>query len=145
MGFQMQQFPATTEGTLRQLQLIHLCLVVSVVLYLFMMKIMELPNSGPPSASIFWSLCVESVLALGFGQSIRSKKLGAAFEALQTKPDDPAALAQWHAGVIISDCLAESVALCGLAIHYLGGTSRQVAPFFVAGFLALLLWWPRRP
>jgi len=144
MGLEIQR-PTTIEGTLRQLQLVHACLIVSILLYVFLMKLLQLPNTESPSTNLVWGLAIESVVTLGVGFSIRSRKLSAAFQTLRVNPNDPGALAQWRTGAIISDALAESVALCGFVIHYLGGTSRQAAPFFAAGFLAMLLWWPRRP
>jgi hypothetical protein len=56
-----------------------------------------------------------------------------AFETLRTNPDDAPALNRWRRGVIVGDCLALAVALYGFAIHFMGGTSRQVAPFFIVG------------
>ena len=76
---------------------------------------------------------------------MRSKNLRLAFETLRTKPDDAGALVRWRRGVIISDCLAEAVVLYGFVVHMLGGTSLQVAPFFISGSTAMLSWWPRQP
>jgi hypothetical protein len=79
------------------------------------------------------------------GQWMRSKQLPIAFETLRTKSDDAASLGRWRTGVIISDALAEAVVLYGFTVHMLGGTAKEVAPFFIAGLAAMLIWWPKQP
>lgn len=144
-GARMEQDPATTDGSLQFLRRVHISLMVSILLYIYVMRIIPPQSTQLHDPFLFWMLCATSVVCLASGQAIRSRKLGTAFEILQTRPDDPHALGQWRIGVIVSDCLAEAVALFGFVIRMLGGTTRQVAPFFVAGALAMLIWWPRRP
>jgi hypothetical protein len=125
--------------------MVHVCLMVSILLYAYLMSMVPGQAPGSLDTTLFWAPGAMSVIGLCLGQFIRSQKLRPAFERLQTKPDDPPSLAQWRIGVIVSDCLAETVALCGFAIHMLGATNRHVTPFFVVAFAAMILWWPRRP
>ena len=77
MGLEIQR-PTTIEGTLRQLQLMHVCLMVSIILYVFLMKFLQLPGRQSSNVSLVWGFAIESVVALGGGFSIRSRKLSAA-------------------------------------------------------------------
>jgi hypothetical protein len=116
-----------------------------MLLYVYMMRMIPADPSKTLNPTLLWALCLVGIYCLGMGQLMRSKHLRLAFETLRAKPDDAASLARWRAGVIISDALAEAVVLCGFVIHMLGGTSREVAPFFIAGVTAMLIWWPKQP
>jgi hypothetical protein len=119
--------------------------MISILLYLHVMRILPAHNSEPLNPALPWVLGALGVADLGIGQWMRSKQLRLAFETLRTTPDDPTALARWRRGVIIGDCLAIAVVLYGFAIYFLGGSARQVAPFFIVGAAAMLFWWPREP
>ena len=141
----MQQLPTTTEGTLRVLRVIHLALMVSMLLYVFIMRMMPANPSEMLNPRFIWALYATAAVTLAAGQWMRSKQLRIAFETLRTKPDDTASLARWRVGVIISDVLAEATVLYGFVIHLLGGTATEVAPLFIAGVTAMLIWWPKQP
>jgi hypothetical protein len=94
---------------------------------------------------MLWSLAACAAVGLAAGQAIRSRYLRPAFETLRVRPDDPGSLVGWRKGVLFSDCLAEATVLYGFVIHMLGGADREVAPFFVAGAAAMILWWPKMP
>jgi hypothetical protein len=64
---------------------------------------------------------------------------------LASEPYEPAVVARWRTGYIITWALSLSIALYGLVLRYLGFTFSQVAPFFVAGFVLILFFAPRRP
>lgn len=100
---------------------------------------------APMLPVVFWAALALTGPDLLLGEWMRSRQLRAAFETLTKKPDDPKALARWKNGVIIADCLAEAIILYGFLLHLLGGTPKEVIPFFVIGAVALLWWWPRRP
>jgi hypothetical protein len=133
------------EGTLRWLRLIHLALMVSMLLYLYIMRMVPAGPSEMLNPTFLWALYITAVATLGMGQWMRSKQLPIAFETLRTKSDDAASLGRWRTGVIISDALAEAVVLYGFTVHMLGGTAKEVAPFFIAGLAAMLIWWPKQP
>ena len=141
----MHQNTLTIQSTLRFLRIVHLILAGSILLY--WQTIVLVPAENPDTLQIvfLWTLSALCVAELAIGQLIRSRELRIAFEILRTKPDDPTALGRWRRGIIVGDCLALSVVLSGLAIHFLGGTGRQVAPFFIVGAAAFLVWWPKRP
>jgi hypothetical protein len=119
--------------------------MISILFYLQAMRIVPAANTEPLNPAFPWELGALAVADLGVGIWMRTKKLRPAFETLRTLPDDPTALASWRQGFIMSDCMALTVVLFGLAIHFLGGSAEQVAPFFVVGFAVMLFWWPKEP
>jgi hypothetical protein len=74
------------------------------------------------------------------GQEIRP-----AFDTLQLRPDDPAALQQWRTGAILTAVLLEAVALYGFALRFLGASLKVSVPFYLVGIALMLLWWPQKP
>jgi len=76
---------------------------------------------------------------------LRRKMLVPAMALLSSHSEDAAALARWKTGHILTWALSLSVALYGLVLRYLGFTFSQVAPFFIAGFILMLFYFPRRP
>ena len=140
-----QQPPSTTEGTVQFLRLLHGALLVSVVLYGLILWRVPAQNSRPLDASMLVALGALSVVMIAVGVAVRAKFIREAFETLRIRPDDAGSLAHWRKGDIVSAALAEAVVLYGVAIHFIGGSTRQVAPFFVVGAIVMLLWWPQRP
>jgi hypothetical protein len=141
----MHQIAATPQGILRSLRMLYGSLLASIVLYVYVMKLMPVQVSEPLNPLVPWILGVLAAADLSMAQVIRSRKLSLALETLRTKPDDVRALGQWRIGAIISVALASSVALFGLVLHFIGGSTWQVAPFMVAGAVAMLIWWPQGP
>jgi hypothetical protein len=140
---QLSPKPSTARETLSVLRILHLALLMAVLLYIFMIRIIPAAPTEPLNKPLLVGSYALCVLELAFGQRIRSKRVAAALELLRTQPNDAKALSQWRAGVVISDSVAMSVVLYGLALHFVGGTSLQIAPFFVVGTAALLFWWPQ--
>jgi hypothetical protein len=141
----VQQNPTTAQGTLKLLRTVHGALMLSIVLYVVVMRMIPAPGAVPLSSRSLWLLGACAAASLAGGLVIRSRYLGPAFETLRAKPDDPTSLLRWGQGVLISDCLAEAAVLYGFVIHWLGGTDGEVVPFFIAGAAAMILWWPKMP
>lgn len=76
---------------------------------------------------------------------LRRTMLIPAIALLSSQSQNAAALTRWKTGHIVTWALSLSVALYGLALRYLGFTFTQVAPFFIAGFILMLFYFPRRP
>jgi hypothetical protein len=136
----------TTEGTLRNVRMIHGAMIVAIFLYGWMPRIVLAPrNPQPldPNLPAMLGVLALGVIALGF--FIRSKWITAAYATLRAKPDDAQSLAQWRKGAVVSAALGELVVLCGVVIYLMGGEVKQAAPFFAAGLVVKLLWWPKRP
>jgi len=65
--------------------------------------------------------------------------------ALATRPNDAATLSRWRAGHIMTYALSEAIAIFGLVLRIIGFSLSQVASFYIAGFILLLFFGPRRP
>jgi hypothetical protein len=59
--------------------------------------------------------------------------------------ENVAALNRWRIGYIVTFALSEAVALYGVVLRFMGVEFQQVAPFFLAGFILMLFFRPRRP
>ena len=77
--------------------------------------------------------------------SIRMRYLGTTEETLSSNPEDQVALSRWRSGQIISLVMCQTIALFGLILRLLGGTSLQTIPFYLISTSMMLVWWPRRP
>jgi len=141
----MPQGAATLENSLRTLRVIHGTLMLAIVGYVVILRVIPGNASGPLTPQLLWGIAGVAVLEVVVALLFRMKKLGPVLEALRSRPDDVAALAQWRQAVIISDALALSVVLYGLVLHLLGSADRQAIPFFVAGGALMIFWWPGRP
>jgi hypothetical protein len=139
------QNASSRQATLRTLRILHGTFIVSIFLYLYVMRIVSPANAESLNPVLPWVLGAIAASNLAVGQRMRSKQLRIAFDTLRAQPEDADALARWRRGVIIGDCLAMAVVLYGLVIFFLGGTTLQVAPFLLAGATAMLFWWPREP
>ena len=144
-GDHMSQPLSTTEGTVRSLRLVHGALLVSVILYGVVLYVVPVQNPHSIDSTVLTALYAVSVVMIAIGMGLRAKFMRSACETLRTKPDDAEALVNWRKADIVSAVLAEAVVLYGVAIHFFGGSIRQVAPFFICGAVVLLVWWPQRP
>ena len=136
---------ATTEGTLRQLRIIHGSLLVAVFLYAYV--VFQIPASVPvqPEPVFLNAVALVAIVAACVALWMRMKFLRPAFEKLRMQADDATALGNWRKGVIVSDALAEAVVLFGVAIHFVGASNTQVLPFLLGGAALMLFWWPKQP
>jgi hypothetical protein len=66
-------------------------------------------------------------------------------KVLSVTPDDVAALKTWRTAYIVIYALCESVALYGVVLRFVKFSLPQVAAFYIAGFVLLLYFSPRRP
>jgi hypothetical protein len=139
------QNPTTTQATLKFIRTVHGTLMLTIVLYVVVMRVTAAQNVQPLDSPFLWSLAACAAVGLVVGQAIRLRYLRPAFEVLRVRQDDSESLVRWRKGVFFSDCFAEASVMYGFVIHELGGTDRQVAPFVIAGAAAMILWWPKEP
>ena len=135
----------TTAETLNALRVVQGSFLLCTLLYILVMRL----NPSAPGKPIDPLLPVVfgaiGIALLVSAVSVRSKKANPALATLRVKSDDPISLSQWRGGAIISLCLCESIVLFGVAIHFIGGTVLQVAPFFIVGAGTMSVWWPTQP
>ena len=128
----MQPVAPTISQTLRFLRILHVCLMVSIALYVVALRIVPRQSFRPSfSFALYFAMLASVMIAIAF--VVRSRLIGSSFDVLKLRPDDAAALERWRKGVIVTDVLAEAVALYGYALYFIGGQIWQVAAFLVTG------------
>lgn len=59
--------------------------------------------------------------------------------------ENAAALNRWRIGYVAIFVLSEAIVLYGVVLRFVGVEFQQVVPFFLAGFMLMLFFGPRRP
>ncbi len=77
--------------------------------------------------------------------AIRRGRLAKLEKILSCDQKDIAALNPWRATYLLIFMACEAIALYGLVLRFLGFTFTQVASFYIAGFVLMLYFAPRRP
>jgi hypothetical protein len=130
------------QMTLRDLRIIHGVMLVSVPLYMLVIFQVH-PREGHLSPAMPGAFAVLSVTEIAVALFLRARLLAPCMEILRSNPDDPQALGRWRTGNLVSFTLAESVALLGFALKFLGASWFVAGPFFAAAIFLLLIWTPR--
>jgi hypothetical protein len=131
------------EAARRMMQIIQGAFLFSIALYAVMTKM--LPANAAPNVVVFKILVLLAVGNVVAIFVLRRKLVKSAEQTLSVQPDDADAVARWRSGYIITYAFSEVVALYGLVLHFTGFTFVQVLPFFIAGFVLILFYAPRRP
>src|SRR5687767_870096 len=133
---------AGVEPRLRTLRIIHFAMMASV---LTLVAVGEAAGPQEPEnvgimLGVFAAVAAMNVVLVFI---LRKSLSSSAQDRLRSDPGDAAAAASWQAGHIVSFALAESVALFGLVLRMIGGSTEQAAGFYAAGLGLLLILWPR--
>lgn len=131
-------------NTVRWARTLHLVLFLSIFLYVIAGE-MQHPalESIPPlmQYGLFVVAGSVTIVAVVF----RQMTAGSAEEVLRRTPDDAVALARWRVGQLVSYVLAESVALFGFALRFLGAPFGRVLPYYAAASVLFLVFRPTDP
>jgi len=130
------------ESALRSARILHLVFVIVPFLYIVVLLQLH-PSERPVTPILVYALAFECFATIGVGFFLRARNVTASAEKLCTSPQDTVALRTWRSGQIISFTLAESVALFGFVLKFLGASWNVAGIFFVAGILLLLAWTPK--
>jgi hypothetical protein len=133
------------DSALKVVQTIRIAMLASIVLYVFVGELAARPRMNSPSVLIFYALTFVSITMVGIITVIRRTLTFPAQTTLAAQAADAAALNRWRGGYIASYAIAEAIALYGLVLRFLGFTLSQVAPFYIAAFMLLLLLTANRP
>jgi len=133
------------DASIRLLRILQVVMLFSILLYVLIGE-----KAGPPqpralSQSLIGALSMVSAVTVFVIFIVRRVLVYPAFEALEAEPTAPAPLMRWRAGNIATYSLCQTIALYGLVLRMLGLTLEQAGPFYLAGFLLMLFFGPRRP
>jgi archaellum biogenesis protein FlaJ (TadC family) len=131
------------ENTRKILHILRFALLVSIAMYAFIA--IRVPSTVIPNPVVLRVFILLAVVAIAAILVIRRMLVLPSEKVLAERQDDSKGLQRWRAGYIIIYALSESLAVYGVALHFLGFTGRQVAPFFLVGAVLLLIFSPRVP
>ena len=131
------------NSSYRTIQILRGVLLASILVYILLAeKFGSAPH--PVNPIIFFAVTINVAAMVLIAFFMRRSLLMKAERMLNTQPEDKASLERWRQGHLILYVMAESVALCGLMLRFLGFSLSQVAPFYLAGLLLIIFFAPRR-
>lgn len=120
-------------------------MLFSIVLYAVVGEIAGPRHPQPINPVLVLVLAMVSCSTVLVAFLLRRTMVFRAAALLGHGPADGAALSRWRSGHIVTFALCESIALYGLVLRICGQTLGQSAPFYLAGFVLMLYFGPRRP
>jgi len=119
-------------------------MLVSVVLFVLIGEVVgSIPKLSDPT--LFYALSLATITIVGVILVVRRTLVLQSSTMLAARPDDAATLNRWRTGYIMTYALSESIGLFGLVLRLIGFTLSQVWSFYIAAFILLLFFGPRRP
>ena len=128
--------------SLKNLQLIRIAMLASVVFYAVIATLV--PASGQPNPIAFYAFTAIAIAEVAAIFVMRRALTAPAQMGAMPQLDAAKVSMKPGTALIVIYCLSEVVALYGLVLHFLSFSLSQVAPFFVAGFVLLFFFEPRR-
>jgi hypothetical protein len=121
------------DSSLKLLRTVRLFLLATIVLYA---AIAERFGPAPKAQAplVYYAITAVAISLIATMFAIRRGRLSKLEKILSSDQEDIAALNPWRA-----------IALYGLVLRFLGFTFTQVVPFYIAGFVLMLYFAPRRP
>lgn len=133
------------DSAIRGLRIVHGALLAAAFLYVYLAETLKADSYPRPISLIYVAIAAVAGAVIVISFVLRIRMVNSSEERLRLDASDAAALARWRAGNIASIALAESIVLYGLVLRFVGATTGQVVPFYLAGIAMLLLFTPRRP
>lgn len=138
------------EPARKTVQMIRIALLVSIALYVLIGERVGQTTVRAPNRNLYFVLTLVAITTVGMIFAVRRlfvlrSEATLAAQTLAAQAEDTAALNRWRSGYIITYALSEAVAVFGLVLRIQGCTLSQVAPFYLVGFVLMLLFGPRRP
>jgi len=132
------------ESAIKVIRAVQIAMLVSVILYVVVGEgIGSVPRLNNPV--LFYVLSLVTITIVGVILVVRRTLVLQSAATLATRPNDTATLNRWRAGHIMTYALSEAIAVFGLVLRLIGFSLSQVAYFYIAGFILLLFFGPRRP
>ena len=132
------------DGSIKLIRVLQGVMLAGIVLYVVLGEAVG-SVSRVSNTTMFYVLSMVTVTIVGVILVVRRTLVTQSATALAVRPADAATLGRWRAGYVMTYVLSEAIAVFGLVLRLTGFSLSQVAPFYVAGFILLLFFRPRRP
>lgn len=116
-------------------------MLVCIAIYVIIGETVHTHVSVNPT--ILYALSVVSISVVGALFVVRRTMVFQSEIQLRNRPDDAVIVSRWRAGYLVTFALCELLALFGLVLRLTGFSIDQVWPYYLGGFVLLLLFWPR--
>lgn len=129
-------------ATLKQMRITHAVFLLSLLLFAYQAEQLEGAGTGNSTilpGALVLAAVFDGLIALYF----RRKRLSPALEKLRRDSNDTGALTEWRFSTLLSLVLAESIALYGFVLRFMGASRRVSWPFFVCALILMVVWRPQ--
>ncbi len=137
------------ETAIKVVRVLQMAMLMSVLLFVVVGELVvsnpRLSNPALISPTLFYALSMATITIVGVILVVRRTLVLQSAAALAARPSDVATLNRWRAGYVMTYALSEAIAMFGLLLRVIGFSLSQVASFYLAGFILLLFFGPRRP
>ncbi len=131
------------EASLKMLRTVRIAMLISIVLYVLVGERTAHP-AKLANLVVYYAMTLMVVAMVATMFLVRRVRVIRAEQTLAQKPEDRVSLNRWRAGYIATYAVCEAIALYGLVLRFLSFSLAQVMPFYVAGFVLLVFFRPRR-
>jgi hypothetical protein len=125
--------------------MIYAVMLVALGFYIYLPEWLNPHASTRPGKPVFYAVTAAAVADLLIMFIMRRRMIVHSARVLAGDPENKAVLGRWRAGHIVSFALCIAVGLYGLVLRFIGFTLSDVAPFYLAGLVAMLYSFPRDP
>jgi hypothetical protein len=135
---------ASMENAIKIVRLIQIAMLLSVGIFVVAGEMVgSIPKLSNPT--LFYALSLATITIVGVILVVRRTLVLQSAVTLATRPNDVATLNRWRAGYVMTYALSEAIAMFGFVLRLIGFSLSQVASFYIAGFILVLFFGPRRP
>jgi hypothetical protein len=132
------------ESAIKIVRAVQIAMLLSVLLFVVAGEMVgSIPKLNNPT--LFYALSLATITIVGVILVVRRTLVLQSATTLAARPDDTATLHRWRAGYVMTYALSEAIAIFGLLLRVIGFSLSQVCSFYIAGFILLLFFGPRRP
>lgn len=132
------------ENAIKIVRALQIAMLLSVALFVVAGEMVgAIPHLSDPT--LFYALSLATITIVGVILVVRRTLVLQSATTLATRPNDAATLNRWRTGYVMTYALSEAIAIFGLILRLIGFSLSQVASFYIAGFILLLFFGPRRP
>jgi hypothetical protein len=125
------------------IRVVTIAFTIAVSMFIWMAEFVLRPSGDATGESVFWVL---AAMATATGSC-------ALFMRIKTIPDlssriaagEEAAWTRWRFSHMLGLAMSESVVLVGFVLRFLHEPRDRVLPFYIAGVLLVISFFPRRP